>query len=77
MNASDRQQIQLCLDLLQEAQSIVDEAAQALCPVPGFADQWSSLHKPYDAIKAAWHRVERRRMGLQSSPAAAESAGAQ
>lgn len=67
MNASDQQKIRECLDLLQHAQSIVDEAAQALCPVAGFADQWSSLHKPYDAIKAAWHRVESRRMGIVAS----------
>lgn len=49
-----------CLDILQEAQNLCNAAAQELCPVPGFADQWSGLSKPHDAVKAAWHMVNNR-----------------
>lgn len=55
------------LELLEQAQGLVNQAAQALCPVPGFGDEWSSLHDTYDAVKAAWHRVDGRRQALGGS----------
>lgn len=57
--------IQECLELLQEAQNLCDLAAQALCPVPGFAEEWSALHAPHDAVKAAWYMVAARRDRLR------------
>jgi hypothetical protein len=52
--------VQRCLDLLQHAQTTVDEAGQALCPVPGFAEEWSELQEPIDTIKRHWYAVEAR-----------------
>ena len=49
--------VQSCLAILQEAQDLCNAAAQELCPVPGFADQWSKLSAPHDVVKAAWHTV--------------------
>jgi hypothetical protein len=49
--------VQRCLDLLQRAQLIVNEAAQALCPVPGFADEWSELSEPHYVIKRHWYKI--------------------
>ena len=53
-----------CLAILQQAQYDVDRAAQALCSVRGFADEWGSLTKPYESVKAGWHRVHNRLVGL-------------
>jgi ribosomal protein L37AE/L43A len=52
--------VRSCLAILQEAQDLCNTAAQELCPVPGFADQWSKLSAPYDAVKAAWYLVHNR-----------------
>ncbi|MBI2480956.1 MAG: hypothetical protein HYV60_20685 [Planctomycetia bacterium] len=60
----ERQHIRDCLDLLQQAQNLCDSAAQSLCNVRGFANEWSALTKPYDAVKAAWYKVESRRTAL-------------
>jgi hypothetical protein len=43
LSPEDLANVELCLQLLQQAQSLVDSAAQALCPVPGFGNQWSAL----------------------------------
>ena len=52
-----------------------NRAAEELCPVPGFAEEWGSMHKPHDAIKSAWHRVDRRRIGLAVQARAAAKIG--
>jgi hypothetical protein len=49
-----------CLAILQQAQYLCNAAAQELCPVPGFADQWTELTAPYDVVKAAWYSVNGR-----------------
>jgi hypothetical protein len=56
-----------CLDMLQEAQNLVNQAAQSLCSVPGFASEWGALSEPYQVIKANWHKVEARRVRVFSS----------
>ncbi len=52
------------LDILQEAQYLTEHARQALCPVPGFADEWSELAVAWEAVKKGWHLVEARRMQI-------------
>jgi hypothetical protein len=71
----DTQKVRRCLDALQLAQSIVNQAAEHLCSVPGFANEWSSLSKPHDAVKAAWHRVDSRRIALAARARAAAAKG--
>ena len=64
-HCDDCQRVQFCLDALQEAQGLCNSAAQFLCPVPGYADEWTDLSKPHDAVKAAWYMVEERRQALR------------
>jgi hypothetical protein len=45
------------LDLIQHAQSVIGEAAQELCSVEGFADEWTSVNRLYDIVKQEWHTV--------------------
>lgn len=52
--------VQACLDTLQRAQNLVNEAAQHLCPVRGFGDEWSAMNDPYDVIKVTWYKVRAR-----------------
>jgi hypothetical protein len=52
------------LDVLQEAQHLTEHARQALCPVPGFSDEWSELAVAWEAVKKGWHLVETRRMQI-------------
>jgi len=65
LSAEHADHVRQCLAILEEAQTLCNLAAQALCPVPGFADEWSALAKPYDAVKAAWHLVDARRVELE------------
>jgi len=48
--------VQRCLDLLQEAQGLCRQAAEELCPVPGFGNQWSALIG-YESVRSDWHLV--------------------
>lgn len=81
MSNRDLAKVQACLDLLQQAQSIVNCAAQALSSVDGFGHEWGKLSKPHDCIKEHWHLV-RLRLSQQLAgqpnpyaPAAAQKGG--
>jgi hypothetical protein len=69
LTPDDRDRVQRCLDLLQQAQEMIELAGQALCPVPGFAEEWSNLRVPYETIKEHWHVVNLRLDALQREPA--------
>ena len=62
MNPKVRQ----ALDLIQHAQSVIGEAAQELCSVDGFADEWTGVNRLYDTIKQEWHAVNNRRIQTES-----------
>jgi hypothetical protein len=68
ITAAEHAKVRRALDLLQEAQSIVEDACQELCPIPGFSDTWGRTCKLYDAVKAHWHLVEARRQGSTPPP---------
>jgi len=51
-------QVLRALDLLQEAQRLVELAGQELCPVPSSADVWTGTAQLYFDIKRHWHRVQ-------------------
>jgi len=57
----DTANVRRCLDLLQQAQGIINEAAAALSSVPGFALEWGEMGQAYNAVKAQWHAVASRR----------------
>lgn len=48
--------VERCLALLEKAQDLCNQAAQQLCPVPGFGDEWSAL-AGYDAVKGDWYLI--------------------
>lgn len=50
--------VQRCLSMLEEAQHLVNAAAQQLRPVPGFADEWSDLDEPYQVVKRNWYKID-------------------
>jgi hypothetical protein len=54
--------VKKALDLIQHAQSVIGEAAQELCSVDGFADEWTSVNRLYDIVKQEWHTVNNRRI---------------
>lgn len=58
--------VQEALRIIQDAQNLINHAAQELCPVDGFADEWSESVMVHDAIKEYWHRVNSRLRHLQS-----------
>ena len=58
--------VKKALDLIQHAQNIIGEAAQELCSVDGFADEWTSVNKLYDTVKQEWHTVNNRRIQVDS-----------
>lgn len=58
LTSVDRAKVQRCLDLLEAAQNLIESAAQQLCPVPGFADEWSALDK--QCVKDQWYMVRNR-----------------
>lgn len=71
MQPQDEAKVQHCLALLEEAQGLINQAASALCSVPGFADEWAGLSEPYDCVKSHWYKIEhqRRLARAQGQPA--------
>ena len=61
--------VKRALDLIQYAQSVIGEAAQELCSVDGFADEWTSVNRLYDTVKQEWHTVNNRRIQIISQEA--------
>lgn len=57
----DWDHVRKALAEIEHAQHTIMSAAQSLCPVPGFADEWEAAQKVYDDIKAYWYRVAGRR----------------
>jgi hypothetical protein len=68
LTSEELAKVRECLDLLQHAQNIVNCAAQALCSVRGFANEWGKLVNAYDAIKAEWYMVNDRAAVIQHDP---------
>ncbi len=64
MTPHEREKVQTALHLIQEAQSLINQAASELCSVNGFANEWSASGKVYERIKRYWHVVNSRRSWL-------------
>jgi hypothetical protein len=60
--------VRICLDKIEEAQGLINEAASGLSSVDGFSEEWSKLGKLYDSIKDHWHLIEGRERDLRNSP---------
>jgi len=57
-----------CLEKIQQAQGLINEAASDLSSVPCCAEEWSALCGLYDTVKGHWNLVEARRTALESAP---------
>jgi hypothetical protein len=76
--------VKAALDLIQEAQGLLGQAAAALCPVVGMVPEWRKVGALYDRVHAAWYQVEGKatslrlsgRLRLDHEPAASEERGA-
>ena len=55
------QRIDRALDSIQEAQQIIERAAQALCPVPFFSDLWTQTNQLRATVNKHWHRIAQKR----------------
>jgi hypothetical protein len=60
LSAEHAEHVYEALRIIQEAQSLINEAARQLCPVDGFAEEWSESVVVHDAIKTYWHQVNSR-----------------
>lgn len=69
LTAEETQRVRECLEALERAQLLVNHAAQKLCSVRGFSNEWSKLSKPHDAVKQAWYMVDARYTRLTSKAA--------
>jgi hypothetical protein len=68
LTAEDDARVRRALALIEEAQNLVEEASQELCPVRYFADMWSLTGKLYRRIKRHWHLVEKLRAARNPAP---------
>jgi hypothetical protein len=61
---------QRTLDLIERAQTLLYQAAQAACPIFPWEDQWTDIGNHADATKALWHRINQAPMPerLDSEP---------
>jgi len=56
--------IRAAMELIEEAQYLMNAAAQALCSVKGMGDAYGQTCRLGDNIKAHWHEVDEYRMVL-------------
>jgi hypothetical protein len=52
-----RERVTRALDLIEQAQLRMNEAAELLSPVPGLGDEWQTVRGYYFTIKECWHKV--------------------
>lgn len=60
MTKPTNQAVTEVLELVEQAQGLLTDAAEKLSPVQGFADEWTELVAVRDAVKTAWHRIDER-----------------
>jgi hypothetical protein len=53
-----RQRVLNALETIEEAQHKLYDAAELLCPVPGFIDEWEGVKAAAFAVKERWKAVE-------------------
>lgn len=49
--------VEEALRLIEQAQNILDRAAQQLCPIIGLVKEWQRVGTLSDKCKAEWHRL--------------------
>jgi len=59
--------VENALEKVEEAQRLLDKAAQDLCSVDGYAAEWKATCELYQKVKEHWHEVDARRGELARS----------
>jgi len=65
MTPANKEHVQACLDLLQRAQTLINDAASKLSNVDGMSKEWVALNKPYELVKKNWHSIESKAYALR------------
>jgi hypothetical protein len=60
--------VQTALETIEEAQRLLSQAAEDLCSVEGFADEWRATLQVYETLKAHWYAVANREAALMGLP---------
>jgi len=50
--------VHAALDAMEKAQWLLDDAAQALSPVQGYAKSWQRTVQTYETVKNLWRAVD-------------------
>ncbi len=67
----DKTRVHIALDLIEEAQRLIERAGQELSPVAGAADEWHDTMQLYSRIKRQWYQLDRwqeKRMSQNGRP---------
>lgn len=55
--AAAEARVEAALAAIQEAQTLIDQAAQALCSVSGMVPEWRKLGALHGQVKRGWYAV--------------------
>ena len=61
LNATNHDKVLEALRLIEEAQNTLYHAAQCLCSVPEFGQEYEKACKLGDAVKTSWYRLDDKR----------------
>ncbi len=53
-----RERVLMALEVIEQAQGKLYDAAELLCPVPGLADEWESVRNHALMVKQLWGIVD-------------------
>jgi hypothetical protein len=59
--------VEIALKSIEEAQLLLDRAAEALCSVRGVAPNWRKVGALHDRVKAAWHALDSKAARLRAA----------
>ena len=52
LTAEEHARVLRSMDALQEAQALIERAAELLSPIPGFVAEWEGIRQLYDEVKS-------------------------
>ena len=68
LTADEEAKVRAALEKLEQAQGLINHAAEDLCPVRGFADEWQASGAVHDTVKEYWHAIDARLAALRGIP---------
>lgn len=61
---SAKERVEFALMMIEDAQRLINQAAQELCDVRGMCPEWEASGRVYEQVKAYWNRVNSKRFQL-------------